>query len=233
MTPLPSPFVLIPGAGGDAWYWSRVAPLLEAAGHEAIAVDLPAADESAGLTEYADMIVDAIGDRRDVTLVAQSMGAFSAPLAVGRADVARLLLVAPMIPKPGESPSAWFSDSGSSEAYRANEAAEGRDPDAPFDERVAFFHDVDPAITDEAYARPHPDEAGKSFEEPFPLDAWPDLPTRVLLGRADRLFPYTFLVAMCRERLGIEPDAVDAGHLASLARPRAVADWLLGAASAA
>jgi hypothetical protein len=32
--------VLIPGAGGTAWYWHRVVPLLRAAGHEATAVDL-------------------------------------------------------------------------------------------------------------------------------------------------------------------------------------------------
>ena len=36
-----STFVLIPGAGGVAWYWHRVVPLLTAAGHEAIPVDLP------------------------------------------------------------------------------------------------------------------------------------------------------------------------------------------------
>ena len=38
-------FVLIPGAGGAAWYWHRVAPLLQDEGHEAIAVDLPGADD--------------------------------------------------------------------------------------------------------------------------------------------------------------------------------------------
>jgi pimeloyl-ACP methyl ester carboxylesterase len=42
-------FVLIPGAGGAAWYWHRVVPLLQAAGHDAIAVDLPADDPAAGL----------------------------------------------------------------------------------------------------------------------------------------------------------------------------------------
>jgi len=42
-------FILIPGAGGSAFYWHRVVPLLEAAGHEAIAVDLPGDDERAGL----------------------------------------------------------------------------------------------------------------------------------------------------------------------------------------
>jgi hypothetical protein len=40
-------FVLIPGAGGVAWYWHRVVPLLREAGHGAIAVDLPGDDERA------------------------------------------------------------------------------------------------------------------------------------------------------------------------------------------
>ena len=70
-----SVFVLIPGAGGVAWYWHRVVPELEARGHEAVAVDLPGPDESAGLPEYADAVIAAIGGRRDVVVVAQSMGA--------------------------------------------------------------------------------------------------------------------------------------------------------------
>ena len=52
-------FVLIPGAGGAAWYWHRVIPLLRDAGHDAVAVDLPADDETAGLPEYARLAVDA------------------------------------------------------------------------------------------------------------------------------------------------------------------------------
>ncbi|MBO0851402.1 MAG: alpha/beta fold hydrolase, partial [Pseudonocardia sp.] len=73
-------YVLIPGAGGDAWYWHRVAPLLRERGHEVIAVDLPADDRSAGLAEYADVVLGAIGDRDELVLVAQSMAGFTAPL---------------------------------------------------------------------------------------------------------------------------------------------------------
>ena len=54
-------FVLVPGAGGEGWYWHRVVPLLEAAGHRAIAVDLPTGDADAGLEDYADAIVAALG----------------------------------------------------------------------------------------------------------------------------------------------------------------------------
>src|SRR5215468_7005396 len=62
-------FVLIPGAGGAAWYWHRLLPLLEQAGHKALAVDLPGDDPHAGLHAYADRVIASIGKSNDVTLV--------------------------------------------------------------------------------------------------------------------------------------------------------------------
>jgi len=70
--------VLIPGAGGMAWYWHRVIPELTARGHQAVAVDLPGDDESVGLPEYAVKALAAIGDDRDVVVVGQSLGGFTA-----------------------------------------------------------------------------------------------------------------------------------------------------------
>ena len=52
-------FVLVPGAGGAAWYWHRAAAELRGRGHRVIAVDLPAEDDSAGLAEYADAVMAA------------------------------------------------------------------------------------------------------------------------------------------------------------------------------
>jgi alpha-beta hydrolase superfamily lysophospholipase len=79
-----SSFILIPGAGGMAWYWDRIVPLLEQAGCEAIAVDLPADDSSKGLRDYADIVAEAIGTRLNVMLVAQSLAGFTAPLCAPR-----------------------------------------------------------------------------------------------------------------------------------------------------
>ena len=87
-----SSFILIPGAGGSAWYWHRVVPLLERSGHEAIAVDLPGDDERKGLDDYAAIVVRAIGDRAGVILVAQSLGGFTAPLVCARVPVRMLVL---------------------------------------------------------------------------------------------------------------------------------------------
>jgi len=87
-------FILIPGAGGSAWYWHLVVPRLERIGHEAVPVTLPAADDAAGLPEYADAVVRAIGDRepRHVVIVAQPLGGFTAPVVCQQISVALLIL---------------------------------------------------------------------------------------------------------------------------------------------
>src|SRR6478609_8502490 len=101
-------YVLVPGAGGDASYWSRVAPLLSAAGHDVVAVELPGPDPAAGLPQYADLVVVAAEPFASVVLVAQSLGGFTAPMAAERLAVQELVLVNAMIPVPGETPGAWW-----------------------------------------------------------------------------------------------------------------------------
>jgi pimeloyl-ACP methyl ester carboxylesterase len=225
-----STFVLIPGAGGVAWYWHRVAPLLEAAGHQAIAVDLPGDDEAAGLPQYADLVVAAIGEREDVVLVAQSLGGFTAPLVAARMPVRALVLVNAMVPVPGESPGEWWGNVGSSEARIA--AAEQNGYDAEFDLAVYFLHDVAPEIAaaGEPYQRP---EADAVFESACGFTAWPDVPIRVVAAADDRFFPVEFQKRVARERLGIEADVLPGGHLIALSQPGALADYLVGAASLA
>ncbi len=123
-------FVLIPGAGGSATYWYRLVEELSQRGREAIAVDLPAADDSAGLAEYADAVVAAIGDRNRIVLVAQSMGGFTAPLVCERVPVELLVLLNAMVPAPGESPGQWWENTGQPAAAAAFAASEGGRPGA-------------------------------------------------------------------------------------------------------
>jgi pimeloyl-ACP methyl ester carboxylesterase len=207
-------FVLLPGAGGEAWYWHLVEPRLRALGHDVVAVDLPAADENAGLREYADVAADAIGSRADAIVVAQSMAAFI-PLPAVR----QIILVAPMIPAPGETPGEWWEHSGQADANRRADIKDGRDPDAPFDPMTTFFHDVPPDVVEEAFQRGEPRQADRPFADPWPLDAWPDVPTQVIAGRYDRLFPIAFMHRLALERLGIHAEVIDSGHLPALSRP--------------
>src|SRR3954453_20601279 len=131
-------FVLIPGAGGAAWYWHRIVPLLQSAGHQALAVDLPGDDETRGLHAYAELVLAAIGGRPDVTLVAQSLGGFTAALVAARAAVERIVFVNAMIPLPGESPGAYWGNTRASEA-RAAAATRAGYP-VEFDVQTYFLH---------------------------------------------------------------------------------------------
>jgi pimeloyl-ACP methyl ester carboxylesterase len=101
---------------------------------------------------------------------------------------------------------------------------DGRPPE--FDTREAFFQDVPPHVVAEAFARGERAQSGTPFEKPWPLDAWPDVPTRFLLCRADRFFPADFMRRVVTERLGITPDEMDSGHLPALGRPEELVERL-------
>ena len=105
-------FVLIHGAGGTGAQWRYVEPLLRARGHDVVAVDLPCDDDAAGFSAYADAVLAATGDRRDVVLVAQSLAGFTAPLVAARRRVVALVLVAAMVPAPGERGVDWWANTG-------------------------------------------------------------------------------------------------------------------------
>jgi alpha-beta hydrolase superfamily lysophospholipase len=208
-------FAFIHGAGDAGWYWHLVAAELRARGHEAIAPDLPCDDDSAGLPEYAVTVAEAAGDRAGLVVVAQSLGGFTAPLVCDRVAVRLLVLVAPMIPAPGEAPAAYWA------ATRYDQEPRDR-----YDDTIAlFYQDVLPELAAEALHRARGQSEAR-MGEPSPLRAWPDVPTRVLICRDDRLFPASFLRRVARERLGITPDEIDGGHTPALSRPRELAGRL-------
>jgi pimeloyl-ACP methyl ester carboxylesterase len=214
-------FILIPGAGGSAWYWHLVAPKLQERGHEAVPVELPAADDRAGLPQYAATVVRAIGKRdpKRVVLVAQSLAGFTLPLVCKKVRVAMLVLVNAMIPKPGETPGEWWGNTGHGEAKRQQNVRDGRRADAPFDPLIDFFHDVPQPVVDAAWAQGEPRQSDTVFGSPCTFKAWPTVPTRVLVGRDDRFFPAEFQRRVARERLAISADEMPGGHLVALSQP--------------
>ena len=217
-------FILIPGAGGAAWYWHRVIPLLKTAGHEAIAVDLPGDDETAGLSTYAESVVEAAGTRSDVVLVAHSLGGFTAPLACERTRVRKLIFVNAMIPRPGERAGDWWENTGAT-AARVEAARRGRYSEN-FDLETYFLHDVPAELIAESAAHAR-DEAAIVFSQPCHFKAWPDIPIHVIAGVGDRFFPLAFQRHVSEERLGKKIDTLSGGHLLALSNPRGLADQLV------
>ncbi|WP_433438047.1 alpha/beta fold hydrolase [Nonomuraea sp. CA-141351] len=205
-------FALIHGGGGSAWDWHLLEPELRGRGHDVVAVSLPVEDESAGLFDYADSVVEAVGDRRDLVVVAHSWGGFVGPLVCARVPADLLVLVTAMIPAPGEPPADWWANTG----------FDSKDMSDPIG---LFLHDVPRNVAEESLTRSR-NHADKAVAEPWPLDAWPDLPTRFLLCRDDRFFTPDFMRGVVRDRLGITPDEIDGSHAPMLARPKELADRL-------
>jgi pimeloyl-ACP methyl ester carboxylesterase len=201
-----------------------VIPELQERDHEVVAPTLPTDDDAAGLEEYARAVVDAIGDRRDLILVAQSMAGFTAPIVCEHVPVDLLIMVAAMVPQPNESPGEWWDNTGYMQARRESDERLGL-PNGG-DSRTVFFHDVQEEVTAEAMARGERGQSGTPFIKPWPLAAWPNVPTEFLLCRDDRFFPAEFMRRVVGERLGITPDEMNSGHLPALSHPTELVERL-------
>lgn len=205
-------FVLIHGGGGSAWDWHLLVPELAARGHDAVVPELPIDDKSAGFAEFRETVVTAVGDRSDLVVVGHSYGAFTAPLIPNELPVRLIVLLTPMVPKPGEKPGDRWGNTG-------YVSAEG------LSEEEQFYNGVPAEIVAEAPSHGR-DQVSAEWNEPWPLDAWPDVPTKVLIGRQDQFFPPDFQRRVAADRLGAVPDEIDGGHSVPLSHPAQLADRL-------
>lgn len=225
-------FVLIPGAGADPRVYEATIAALRELGHEGIAPPLPLDDPDAHPSDHATATISALPDPRPTPLVVvgQSLGAYTAAILADRLGPMRLILLAPMIPTPGESAGEWWEATGHAAAIAPLLERHG----APSDwgeEALAdvFYHDVD-ATTLAANAEFEGVPSDGMFNEPLPPMPWPFVPTTVLAPREDRLFPLGFQRRLARERLGIhglEVAEMGGGHLSMLSRPRELAERLV------
>jgi pimeloyl-ACP methyl ester carboxylesterase len=209
-------FAFIHGAGDVGWYWHLIEAALRAEGHSTVAPDLPIEDDAAGLSAYADVVVDAIDDRGDVVVVAQSFGGYVAPLVAERVNARLIALVAGMIPAPGESAEEMFTNT----RWRPEPGYE--------DVRDVFYQDVPEELAEEAMRRGSRRQSDTPGREPWPLPAWPEISTRYILCRNDRFFPAAWLRPVVDERLRIVPDEIESGHCPALSRPDELARRLQG-----
>ena len=220
-------FVLIPGAGTDPRVYEATIEALGDLGHDGAAPALPLHDEHATPSDHADAVASAVPRIGELVVVAQSLGAFAGPLVTTRVTVSQLVLLAPMIPQPGETAGAWWTNTRHDEAIADLLARHGPmgawAADALAD---VFLHDVDRTTAKDSQ-RFVGAPGGGMFSEPWPLDRWPDVPTRVLAPSDDRLFPRDFQRRVARERLGLEIDEMPGGHVPMLARPRELAQRLV------
>jgi pimeloyl-ACP methyl ester carboxylesterase len=219
-------FVLIHGAGDAGWYWHLTEAELQARGHQTIAPDLPCDNDAATLDDYAAAVTGPAGGRTGLVLVGQSYGAFTATLAAARLPARLLVLLAGMIPAPGESPGQWWANTGYQHAAQQQARLDGgrTGHDDPL---ISSYNGVPRPLAEEALHRGRRGESTAVWNTPWPLDAWPDVPTRFILCQDDRVFPAAFMRRLARQRLGAVPDEVPGCHCAALSHPRELSELLV------
>lgn len=208
-------YALIHGGGDVGWYWHLVERELRARGHQSVAPDLPIEDDDATLEDHARVVLDAIDSLSrggELVVVGHSAGGYPAPIVAERAKADRLILVAAMIPQPGETAGEMWEATG----WRM---PRGDDPS----DMAIFYHDVDPELAAEAMSKERRDAGG---DEPWPLRAWPSVPTHFIVCRNDRFFAAGWLRGVVRDRLGIEPDEIESGHTPALSHPTELVDLM-------
>jgi pimeloyl-ACP methyl ester carboxylesterase len=167
-----------------------------------------------------------VGERRDLIVVGHSYGGFTAPLVADRLPVEVLVLVAGMIPAPGEKPADWWDNTGYAQAVQEQARRDGglTGHDDPF---VVFYHDVPRDLAEQALSKER-SESETAFNSPWPLAAWPPVDTKFVVCTEDRFFPAEFMRRVVAERLGVVPDEIAAGHCVALSRPHDLASLLDG-----
>ena len=156
-------YALIHGGGDVGWYWHLVERELSARGHQSVAPDLPIEDADATLDDHARVVLDAVDSlprRGELVVVGHSAGGYVAPIVAERAKADRLILVAAMIPQPGETTEEMFAATG----WRMPHSDDTS-------EQAVFYHDVDPHLAAEAMSKERHEAA-------------PPSPGRCLRGRA-------------------------------------------------
>jgi pimeloyl-ACP methyl ester carboxylesterase len=220
-------FVLIHGAGDVGWYWHLTEAELRARGHHTIAPDLPCDNDAASLDDYVAAVAQAAGGGQDLVIVSQSYGAFTATVAASQLPARLLVLLAGMIPAPGESPGQWWANTGYQQAAeqqaRLDRGRTGHD-----DPLITYYNGVPRPLAEEALRRGGRGESTAVYNTPHPLDAWPVVPTKSILCQDDRFFPAAFMRRLAQDRLGAIPDEVPGCHCAALSHPKELAGLLIG-----
>jgi pimeloyl-ACP methyl ester carboxylesterase len=220
-----SVFGLVHGAWHGAWMWERLAPELEVRGHHPVAVELPGDDVDKGLGSYAQAVADALGDADDVVLVGHSLGGLTVPLVPALRPVTRIVLVAALVPRPGQSliDQLRGEDRGILLPGNAGRSTDDDKRTAWTDAAIAIdtlYHDARPVDAAAAFARLRP-QAARPQVEPTPLSTWPDVPTEYVVCAQDRMVDPDY-----QRRQPFRQRVLASGHSPMISRPSELARLL-------
>ena len=214
-------FALIHGAWGSGWHWASIPERLRAAGHEVVAPDLPCDDASKTFDDYAQVVLDAIGDADDVVVVGFSIGGMTAARVALRRPLRGLVHVAALVPQQGLSLMEQFREPLVHPDYLDGlEMLERGSRWVDFDvyRRVGYDDWVPEDVVRERFERLRP-QMNTAYLRPFEGER---PPARYVMCARDRLVNNDYW----REAVEVT-DELDCGHGPMAARPDELTDILL------
>lgn len=231
-------FVLVHGSWHGAWCWEKLLPALRAAGHDAVAVELPAhgsdpADASdASFSGYVERVGAAIDDADgEVVLVGHSMGGHVVTQAAERyADaVAAVVYLAAFLPTDGQA----LTDLGArafDSSLPEHITVDGDRGVVTFDEAAAgevFYQDCPERDVAWARSRLRPEPAAPRHTPVDLSDRYDSVPRTYIECTEDRALPVAFQRSMY-ETVGCDAvHTLETGHAPFLSEPAALAETLL------
>jgi pimeloyl-ACP methyl ester carboxylesterase len=226
-------FALVHGGWHGAWCWELLIPLLQEAGHDVVAMDLPCDDGSASFETYAEVVCAALdGRNEDIVLVGHSYGGHTVPLVAARRPVRHLVYLCALVPDIGRS----MFDQLRDEPDMLNPlwALGLSEPDDQLrttwvDLKLAqalIFADCNDSIAAAAVNRLRP-QSGYPNTLPFSLPEFPSVSCTYVVCSDDQLVGPEWSKRIARDRLGADLIELPGSHSPLLSRPSALADVLL------
>jgi pimeloyl-ACP methyl ester carboxylesterase len=199
-------------------------------GRRSVSVDLPSDDPEAGLQAYASAIAaQTDGIESGVVLVAHSLSGLVAPLVAALRPVTSIVYLAAFIPLAGQSMADQFATSPEpvlllEGGRETDDLGRSRWTDEETTARL-LYPDLSADDAQWAFGRLRP-QAQRSQMEPHPAGL-PEVPACALIGSNDRLMNLAWFRRVARERLGVEPEQMPAGHFPMITSPDLLAARLI------
>jgi pimeloyl-ACP methyl ester carboxylesterase len=241
-------FCLVHGAFQGAWCWDLLIPYLEAQGHKTVAMDLPIEDDKASLSQFADVVFQALPKTdNDIVLVGHSMAGTIIPLVAELHQVRQLVFLTALIPYPETSTLDQFSHYLDSDTLKSLNY-ESKKPlkleqfdDEPdmfnpvsagknfSDEAVLmefFYEDCQPDVMRWALSKTRLQQSMAYIFEVNPLKTLPDVEYKYIVCTDDQIISPAWSRYAASKRLGVDAIEIPGGHCPHLSRPSHLASVL-------
>jgi pimeloyl-ACP methyl ester carboxylesterase len=244
-------FCLVHGANLGAWCWEPLMSELTARGHQTIAMDLPIDELNAGLSDFADVVMQSLkGIKDDIILVGHSFAGMVIPIVATQHPVQQLIFLGGLIPQIGMSgldqfydevepsrlekinyqpPSAKLFEQLSDEPDIYMPPCPALIEQSSINEALVMklcFHDCEPDVARWAMSKLREHISLVSLTEIFPLQTMPDVEYTYIVSTDDRIISPTWSKYAARKRLGVEAIELPGGHYPHISHPVQLAEVL-------